>query len=128
MGNAQAITYADSQNEKTKELDRIGVAISTCGTIEALFEDRRVQIISCNIGANSDIYPMSKLSREQRFFPDFNWNTKDRPRRWQDVFLDSPNYEEKIYESDDKLFQQAQEAVEKEKQKNQPKTPRRVRK
>src|SRR5690606_4208109 len=85
IGNAQAITYADDQNEKTKEVERIGVALSTCGTIEAEFEDNTVQIISCNVGANSDIYPMSKISREKRFFPDFNWNTKDRLKRWEDI-------------------------------------------
>lgn len=128
LGNAQAITYADNQNEKTKELERIGVALSTCGTIEALFEGRRVQIIACNIGSQTDIYPMSMISREKRFFPDFNWNTKDRPLRWQDVFADTPNNPEKQYESDDSLFQKAQEAAEKERQKNLPKTPKRVKK
>lgn len=128
MGNAQAITYADSQDEKTKMPDRIGIALSTCGTIEALFEARRVQIISCNIGANSDLYPMSLIPREKRFFPDFNWNTKDRLRKWQDIFMDSPNYPETVYISDDSMFNSAQEAAEKERQKNQPKTPKRVRK
>lgn len=128
LGNAQAITYADSQDEKTKELERIGVALSTCGTIEAEFEERKVQIISCNIGANSDIYPMSKISREKRFFPDFNWNTKDRLRKWQDIFLDTPNYEEKKYESDDTLYNKAQEAIEAEKAKREAKEPKRVRK
>lgn len=128
LGNAQAITYADSENEKTKELERIGVALSTCGTIEASFENRQVQIISCNIGANNETYPMSMIAREKRFFPDFSWNTKDRLRRWQDIFLDSPNYPEKVYISDDSMYLKAQEAIEKEKKKNQPKTPARVRK
>jgi hypothetical protein len=99
IGNAQAITYADDQNENTKEVERIGVSLSTCGTIEAEFEARKVQIISCNIGANVDTYPMSLISREQRFFPDFNWNTKDRLRSWRDIFVDSPNYPEIKYES-----------------------------
>lgn len=128
LGNAQAITYADSENEKTKQLERIGISLSTCGTIEASFENRQVQIISCNIGANNETYPMSMIPREKRFFPDFNWNTKDRLRRWQDIFLDSPNYPEKVYISDDSLYQKAQEEIEKEKAKNKPKTPVRVRK
>ena len=88
IGNAQAITYADDQNEQTKETERIGVSLSTCGIIEALFEAKKVQIISCNIGALVDTYPMSMISREQRFFSDFNWNTKDRLMKWQDIFLD----------------------------------------
>ncbi len=128
IGNAQAITYADDQNEKTKEVERIGVALSTCGTIEADFEERKIQIISCNIGAQTDIYPMSKISREKRFFPDFNWNTKDRLRTWKDIFLDTPEYEEVKYESDDKLFNQAQKLIDDAKAKEEAKKPKRVRK
>lgn len=128
IGNGQAITYADDQNEKTKEVERIGVSLSTCGTIEAEFEDRKVQIISCNIGANTDIYPMSLISREKRFFPDFNWNTKDRLRTWRDIFVDSPNYEEIKYESDDALYNAAQKAIDDEKAKEEAKKPKRVRK
>ena len=128
IGNAQAITYADDTNEKTKEVERIGVALSTCGTIEALFEDRRVQIISCNVGANTDIYPMSKISREKRFFTDYNWNTKDRLRKWQDIFLDSPGYEEVVYESDDSLYDAVQKSIDEAKAKEEAKNPKRVRK
>lgn len=128
IGNAQAITYADDQNEKTKEVERIGVSLSTCGTIEAEFEDKKVQIISCNIGANTDIYPMSLISREKRFFPDFNWNTKDRLRKWEDIFLDSPAYEEVKYESDDALYDAAQKSIDDAKAKDEARKPKRVRK
>ena len=128
IGNAQAITYADDQNEKTKETERIGVSLSTCGTIEAEFEENKVQIISCNVGANTDIYPMSKISREKRFFPDFYWNTKDRLRKWEDIFLDSPGYEEVKYESDDALYNAAQKAIDDAKQKEEAKKPKRVKK
>ena len=128
IGNAQAITYADDQNEKTKETERIGVSLSTRGTIEAEFEENKVQIISCNVGANTDIYPMSKISREKRFFPDFNWNTKDRLRKWEDIFLDSPGYEEVKYESDDALYNAAQKAIDDAKQKEEAKKPKRVKK
>ena len=128
IGNAQAITYADDQNEKTKETERIGVSLSTCGTIEAEFEENKVQIISCNVGANTDIYPMSKISREKRFFPDFNWNTKDRLRKWEDIFLESPGYEEVKYESDDALYNAAQKAIDDAKQKEEAKKPKRVKK
>ena len=128
IGNGQAITYADDQNEKTKEVERIGVSLSTCGTIEAEFEDRKVQIISCNIGANTDIYPMSLISREQRFFPDFNWNTKDRLKTWRDIFVDSPNYEEIKYESENALYNAAQKVIDDEKAKEEAKKPKRVRK
>lgn len=128
IGNAQAITYADDQNEKTNETERIGVSLSTCGTIEAEFEENKVQIITCNVGANVDTFPMSHISREKRFFPDFNWNTKDRLRKWEDIFLDSPGYEEVKYESDDALYNAAQKVIDDAKLKEEAKKPKRVRK
>ena len=127
IGNAQAITYADDDNKKTGILERIGVALSTCGTIEADFTDQKIQIISCNIGANSDIYPMSKIAKKQRFFPDFNWNTKDRLLKWQDIFVDSPNYPEIVYTSDDSIYQKAEDARKKIEEKNKPKVIKRER-
>lgn len=128
IGNAQAITYADDQNEKTNETERIGVSLSTCGTIEAEFEENKVQIITCNVGANVDTFPMSQISREKRFFPDFNWNTKDRLRKWEDIFLDSPGYDEVKYESDDALYNAAQKVIDDAKLKEEAKKPKRVRK
>lgn len=128
IGNAQAITYADDLNEKTNEKTRIGIALSTCGIIEALFEERRIQILECNVGALTDIFPMSKISREQRFFPDFNWNTKDRLRKWEDVYLDTPNYQVIEYQSDDTLYDQAQKIINDAKAKEEAKKPKRVRK
>ncbi len=128
IGNAQTITYADDQNEKTKETERIGIALSTCGIIEVLFEERKIQIIECSVGAQSDIYPMSKIAKKERFFPDFNWNTKDRLRKWQDVYLDTPDYEEIKYESDDSLYNQAQKAIDDAKAKEEAKKPKRIRK
>ena len=127
-GNAQAITYADDEDEKTKKTERIGISLSTCGIIEAIFEEKKIQFLECNIAGQVDTYPMSKISREQRFFPDFNWNTKDRPKKWQDVYLETPNYEEIQYESDDSLYNQAQKAVDDAKAKEEAKKPKRVKK
>lgn len=128
IGNAQSITYADSENTKTKKVDRIGVAISNCGEIEALFEDRKIQILACNIGADNVIYPMSKIAPDKRKFPDYNWDTKDRPLKWEDILVDTPNYEEKKYETDDSLFKKAEEIRLKEEEKKKPKTIKRERK
>lgn len=128
IGNAQAITYADDQDQKTRETERIGVVLSTCGTIEAEFNESRVDIISCSVGAQSDIFPMSMIPREQRFFTDFNWNTKDRLRKWTDIFLDSPNYEETVYEADDALYNAAQQKIEEAKAAERAKKPKRTRK
>lgn len=128
IGNAQAITYADDQDQNTRETERIGVVLSTCGTIEAEFNESRVGIISCSVGAQSDIFPMSMIPREQRFFTDFNWNTKDRLRKWTDIFLDSPNYEETVYEADDALYNAAQQKIEEAKAAEEAKKPKRTRK
>ncbi|WP_292010801.1 OstA-like protein [Chryseobacterium sp.] len=128
IGNAQAINYVDDVDEKTKKNERIGLTLTSCGIIGALFEERVLQIISCSIGATSDTYPMSKIEPSKRKFPDFNWNTKDRIRKWQDILVDSPNYEEIQYETDNTLYNQAQEAIEKERAKEEAKKPKRVRK
>ena len=128
VGNAQAITYADDTNEKTKEVTRIGVALSTCGEIVAQFTEKKLEQVDCNIGANTDTYPMSKISKDQRFFKDFNWNTKDRLQKWGDIFLDTPNYPEIVYESDNSLFDRAEAERKKLEEKNKPKTPVRVKK
>ncbi|GEN72448.1 MULTISPECIES: OstA-like protein [Chryseobacterium] len=128
VGNAQSIVYVDDVDQETKQPQRIGITLSTCGIIGALFEERTLQIISCSIGANSDTYPMSKIEPEKRKFPDFNWNTKDRIRKWQDILVDSPNYEEIKYSADNELFNQAQEAIDKERAKEEAKKPKRVRK
>ena len=55
VGNAQAITYADDTNEKTKEVTRIGVALSKIGEIVAQFTEKLEQV-DCNIGANTDTF------------------------------------------------------------------------
>ncbi|PQA95755.1 organic solvent tolerance protein OstA [Chryseobacterium shigense] len=128
VGNAQSIAYVDDVDQETKKPQRIGITLSTCGIIGALFEETGLQIISCSIAANSDTYPMSKIEPEKRKFSDFNWNTKDRIRKWQDILVDSPNYEEIKYSSDNELFNQAQEAIDKEKAKEEAKKPKRVKK
>ncbi|MCT2562783.1 OstA-like protein [Chryseobacterium herbae] len=128
VGNAQSITYVDDVDQETKKPMRIGITLSTCGIIGALFEETGLQIISCSIGANSDTYPMSMIEPDRRKFSDFNWNTKDRIRKWQDILVDSPNYEEIKYTSDNELFDKAQEAVDKERAKEEAKKPKRVRK
>lgn len=128
IGNAQSITYADEDNEKTKQKDRIGITLATCGIIGALFEEQALQIISCSVGAASTTYPMSKISPDKKKFQNFNWNTKDRLRKWQDILVDSPNYEVIKYESGDELFNKAQEAIDKAKAAEEAKKPKRVKK
>ncbi|WP_300688598.1 OstA-like protein [Chryseobacterium sp.] len=128
VGNAQSIVYVDDTDQETKKPERIGITLSACGIIGALFEERALQIISCSIGATADTYPMSKIEPARRKFADFNWNTKDRIRKWQDILVDSPNYEEVKYTADNELFDHAQEAVEKERAKEEAKKPKRTRK
>lgn len=128
VGNAQSIVYVDDVDQETKQPQRIGITLSTCGIIGALFEEKGLQIVSCSIGANSDTYPMSKIEPDKRKFSDFNWNTRDRIRKWQDILVDTPDYEEIKYTADNELFNQAQDAIDKEKAKEEAKKPKRVRK
>lgn len=128
VGNAQSIVYVDDTDQETKKQERIGITLSTCGIIGALFEERALQIISCSIGAASDTYPMSMIEPSKRKFPDFNWNTKDRIRKWQDILVDTPNNEEIQYTADSELFDKAQKAIDDEKAKEEAKKPKRTRK
>ncbi|WP_126652066.1 OstA-like protein [Chryseobacterium aureum] len=128
VGNAQSIVYVDDTDQETKKPERIGITLSTCGIIGALFEERALQIISCSIGAASDTYPMSMIEPSKRKFPDFNWNTKDRIRKWQDILVDTPNNEEIQYTADNELFDKAQKAIDDEKAKEEAKKPKRTRK
>ncbi|WP_426279125.1 OstA-like protein [Chryseobacterium sp. S-02] len=128
IGNAQAIGYVDDTNKETKKNERIGITLSSCGIISALFTERALHIVSCSVGADSELYPMSKIEPAKRKFPDFNWNTKDRIRKWQDILVDTPNYEEIVYSSNSELYDKAQEAIEVERAKEEAKKPKRVRK
>ncbi len=128
IGNAQAITYSDDENTQTKKKERIGISVSTCGIIDAIFEEKALYVVECNIGAASDTFPMSMIEPSKRKFPDFNWNTKDRILKWQDILVDSPNYPEIKYESDTTLYDSAQKVIEDEKAKEEAKKPKRVRK
>jgi lipopolysaccharide export system protein LptA len=114
VGNAQALSYVDDADAKTKKPIRVGVSLSTCGEISADFTERKMQILLCNIGAITDIYPMFKINKDQRFLPNFNWNTKDRLHRWEHIFLDTPNNPEIVYESDDKAFLEAEKLKQKQ--------------
>jgi len=127
-GNAEAITYADNVDENNGMAERIGISYSTCGEIIAEFASYGLESISCNIGALTDLYPMSQVSKGKRFFPDFNWNTRDRPQKWQDIFLDTPNYPEKKYISDDSHYIIAQRILQQKVEDTKPKEHVRERK
>jgi len=125
--NAEAITYADNSDENNRS-ERIGISYSTCGEIIAEFTSNGLESISCNIGALTDLYPMSQVPKEKRFFSDFNWNTRDRLQKWKDIFLDTPNYPEKKYTSDDSYYIAAQKILQQKSENIKPKEPVRKRK
>lgn len=128
VGNAVSIGFVDNQDAKTKANERIGVNYSTCGIIRVLFVEKKVNTVSCEIGALSDTYPMSQVPKEKRFFPDFNWNTKDRLRRWQDIFLETPNYPETKYTSENPWYDAAQGIRKQKEDEKKAKEPQRVKK
>lgn len=131
IGNGQSIAFVDDEKRKsnnTIDKVRIGVTLSTCGIIEALFEERKMQILSCNIGAQTETYPMSKIDNEKRFLQGFNWNTRDRLQKWQDIFEESPNYPEEQYQSNNPWLENAQREQEQLKAQEEAKKPKRQRK
>lgn len=128
LGNGQTIVYVDEENKKGAQPERYGLALSKCGIIEALFEDRTLQILECSIGATTDVYPMSQVADNQRFFSDFNWNITDRLQKWQDIFSDTPNYPKVVYISENPFYQAAQELEKKKKEEEEKQKPKRDRK
>lgn len=88
VGNAESITYIEEDNSKTHEKERTGIAKSICGILQGEFIEKKMEIVSCKINAESKIYPESKLPERQRFLPDFDWREDERLRKWQDIFPD----------------------------------------
>ena len=68
-----------------KEL--VGINRSDCGIVEADFEEREINVLSCRINADSSLYPPSQLPEDQRKLPDFVWREDERPVVWRDIFL-----------------------------------------
>ncbi len=95
-GNAESIVFVDDENPESQQINRIGINKSICGLIEADFYERQVNIIECNINGEGKLYPVSKLPVEQRFLKDFVWRSKERLRKWQDIFLETPEEESEI--------------------------------
>lgn len=92
--NAQSVTYVDDENKDTGQKERIGINLSDCGIIEAEIKGNDVEVLACRIQASSKLYPESKLSEENRFLKDFKWRGEEKMKRWQDIFIDPPDYTE----------------------------------
>ena len=92
-GNAQTLLYMEEEKKDSlrpqlppvKEL--VGINRSDCGIVEADFEEREINVLSCRINADSEMYPPSKLPEDQRKLPDFLWREEERPVVWRDIFL-----------------------------------------
>ncbi|XOD68467.1 MAG: OstA-like protein [Flavobacteriales bacterium AspAUS03] len=86
-GNGQILYYADDEDEKTKKKKRIGINKSTCGIIEVYLNQHKIQRISCQQKAQSELAPESKIPKEQRFLSKFLWREKERPQKIQEIFI-----------------------------------------
>lgn len=86
-GNAQSLFYAYDEDEKTRKKKRIGINKSNCGIIETHVNQRKIEKISCQGGAQSELSPESKIPEEQRFLPQFLWREKERPRKMEEIFI-----------------------------------------
>lgn len=89
--NAQSITFVDEEDKDSGEKERIGINLSDCGIIEVEITNNDVDVLACLIQANSRLYPESKLPEEMHYLNNFRWRGEERMRRWQDIFVNSPN-------------------------------------
>lgn len=91
-GNAQSLVYVEEEDkEKSKSNPNIpkklvGINRSDCGIIEADFEEREINVISCKIKATSKLYPPTKVPDDERKLPGFIWRDTERPKVWRDIF------------------------------------------
>ncbi|XOD67254.1 MAG: OstA-like protein [Flavobacteriales bacterium Tduv] len=86
-GNAQILFYVDDEDEKTRKKKRIGINKATCNIIEAHLNQRKIQKISCQEKAQSELSPESKVPEEQRFLSQFHWYEKESPREMKEIFI-----------------------------------------
>lgn len=92
-GNAQTLIYMEDEKKDSTNLklppkkELVGINRSDCGIVEADFEEREIQVLSCRINADSEMYPPSKLPEDQRKLPDFIWRQAERPLQWRDIFI-----------------------------------------
>jgi lipopolysaccharide export system protein LptA len=93
-GNSESITYVE-EDSKTKGKERTGISVSVCGILKGEFYDHKMDIISCQISAESKLYPESKLPEQNRYLPDFEWRDDERLKKWQDIFPDVFSYNKK---------------------------------
>ncbi|MCT6869462.1 OstA-like protein [Apibacter sp.] len=94
-GNAESITYVE-EDTKTKGKQRTGISISICGILQGEFFDRKMDIISCQLNAESKLFPESKLPVQNRYLPDFEWRDDERLKKWQDIFPDVFPYDKNM--------------------------------
>lgn len=88
QGNAESITYVEEENSKTHEKVRTGISRSICGILQGEFINRKMDIVSCQINAESKIYPESKVPKRQRYLEEFDWREEEQLHKWQDIFPD----------------------------------------
>ncbi|MDO5654808.1 MAG: OstA-like protein [Flavobacteriaceae bacterium] len=92
-GNAQTLLYMEEEKKDSLQINKapvkelVGINRSDCGIVEADFEERDINVISCRINAESQLYPPSKLPEDQRKLPEFLWREDERPLVWRDIFI-----------------------------------------
>ncbi len=119
QGNAESITYVEDEDAKTKKKERTGVAKSICGILQGEFIDRKMEIVSCQINAESKIYPESKLPKRQRYLEEFDWRDDERLQKWQDIFPDVFPYDKtKPRKTIDQILKEEEAMEKKEAEKN----------
>ena len=72
-------------------------------------------------------YPIGTLDDIKIFFMHYD-SCEKKKKKWEDIFLDTPDYVEVKYDTDDSLFIKAEEIRKKEEAKKKPKTIKRERK
>lgn len=86
--NANAINYVIDEGENNL---LVGINQSKCGLIEVDFLESEINLIACSIGANSVLYPPSKIEEKDRKLLGFSWREEERPKSKADIFPKPPS-------------------------------------
>lgn len=80
-GNAETIYYPEDNG------DYIGMNVTQSSYVVVYLADQHVERVRFTSETHGTLYPMDQIPKGKDHLMPFFWATRERPRRWRDVFL-----------------------------------------
>lgn len=96
-GNAQTLYYPEETTDKDSvvEVKRSGLARMYASDLKVYLDSGEVERILYLEKPDGVFYPMDKINREEQFIPGFSWNKALRPKRKEDLIVETKTTENK---------------------------------